>query len=133
MKIFAWWDSPNSNKNMSRRSWLMFHGFDLDLELSDRFVQGEHLQTLIKDLEIEILKREAELPVLITGGKWRGTIDQELTNIRRRIVDGLKREVVQMKSGKWGPKYTIKTNVEGRLDKSTIETFVPSKEQLLGL
>ena len=130
MSVFAWWNDPDSNYEMSQRSWLRFYGYSWTVKLHDRFVQGERLQTLIEELEAKIQEELAGLPVMITGGKWQGTVDQEATNARRRIVDNFKRELELMKADGWGPKYTFKCGADGLIDESTIEAFVPSKEQL---
>lgn len=84
----------------------------------------------MEELEGLIQEEAASLPVMITGGKWWGTVDQEATNARREKIDNLKRELKQMKAGGWGPKYTIKCDADGGLDESTAKAFVPSKEQL---
>ena len=46
----AWWPKKKG-AFLHRREWLRFHGFDWDVELNDRLVQGESMEDLISVVE----------------------------------------------------------------------------------
>jgi hypothetical protein len=123
--IRAWWPKKRG-AFMHHRAWLRFHGYNWDIELNDKLVQGEAMETLIALVEGWIAEKEeylARSDSCLKRDRY-GEIypDYEISNAICRTIAAFNRRLEAMKNGTWcGPTHIIQTDSNGN---ETVEPWV---------